>query len=401
MAFEPPVITTDTDELTVSILDGLADRLPGWEPVEGSVETALAEEFAAQTAVVAQAAVDSILVSLVSIGESVYGLAAEQATPAQLPVLVTVSGIGDVIPAGLVLVGTNPAGVEVAFEVPDDVVATDTDQRVLVTATDVGTAHNGVAGDLVVATATAVVVSARTLTENELNPDWQPVPGVDAETATAYLERLVEHLSTLRVGGVTAEDLAAVARTVPGVYRAVGVDLLDPENPNDITENSVTLAAVDVNGDPVSAEVLAAVATAVEAAREINLNVGTTNPTTTQVIIEFAAIADQAPATSTVGGGTIGRPAAPNAIRNAIVAAVRAYLRPGWGLDPTRPRSWVNKPVLGYLDVVRIITQVPGVAALTSLTINGETTDLTLEGPVPYPAPFYGSAPSIVAGTVT
>lgn len=400
--FQPPAINVDVDDLTASILDGLAERLPGWEPIEGSVETALAEEFAAQTAVVAQAAVDSVLISLVSIGESVHGLPAVQATVAELAVYVTVSTIGDVIPAGLVLVGTNPAGVEVAFQLADDVVSTSIVQRVVVTAIGSGTVYNGVEGDLVVATATSVVVSASVVPADDLpdDPDSQPVDATDAETPEAYLARLVEHLSTLRVGGVTAEDLAAVARNVPGVYRAVGVDLLDPANASDITENSITLAAVNESGDPVSADVLAAIVAAVQSVREINLNVWTTNPTTTQVIIEFEAIADTAP-TTTAGGGVAGRPATPNEVRSRITAALRSYLRNAWGLDPARPRSWVNKSVLGYLDVVRIIAQVPGVAAITSLTVNGETADLVLDGPVPYPAPFYGSDPSIVAGVVT
>ena len=45
MPWERPAISEDPDEVIQSILDGLGDRLPGWEPVDGAVEVAVAEEL--------------------------------------------------------------------------------------------------------------------------------------------------------------------------------------------------------------------------------------------------------------------------------------------------------------------------------------------------------------------
>lgn len=375
--FQSPEIETDPDVLVDQILDSLMTRLEGWEPVEGSVDTALAEEFATEQAVVAQAALDAVTTAIAGIGETLHGLPVQTGTAATLAADVVVSAPGDLIPAGLIAIGINGNGDEVLFTLPADVVAAGTTQAVTFTAADVGVVYNGVApGLLVVATSTATVVSATTTTASS--------GGVDVEDLEAYTARLIDHLSRLRVGGVRGDDLAAVARTVPGVDRATGIDLYDPAQPGLQVERTATVVAVDVDNQPVSAPVKAAVLAAVQAVREVNFVVHVADPTYTDVAIAYTAVAETG--------------ADPAAVKAAIDGALTVFLS-DWGALPGQPRTWVNQTVVRYLDVVRVAGSAPGVAFLSSITVNGGTADVTLPGTGPLPSPVTAGG-STITGSV-
>lgn len=375
--FQPPEVETDPEVVVEQVLENLMDRLEGWEPVEGSIDTALAEEFGTEQAVVAQVAVDAITTAIAGIGETLHGLPVQTGTAAALAADVVVSAPGDVIPAGLIAIGINGNGDEVLFTLAADVVAAGTTQAVTFTAADVGTVYNGVAaGPLVVATSTATVVSATVTTPS--------AGGVDVEDVEAYTTRLVDHLSRLRVGGVRGDDLAAVARTVPGVDRATGIDLYDPAQPGVPVERTATVVAVDVDNEPVSTDVKAAVLAAVQAVREINFIVHVADPTYTDVAISYTAVSETE--------------ADPTVVKAAIDGALTAYLR-DWGALPDQPRSWVNQTVVRYLDVVRAAGSATGVAFLSSITVNGGTADVNLPGTGPLPSPVTVGGSTIV-GTV-
>lgn len=221
MAWTPLPVETDEDAVVARILDALAARLPGWVPVEGAPEVALAEEIGRETAATNARAGAAVELAFAGIGETVFGLASILGAQATMLVDLTVTAAGDVVPAGFIVVGVNPDGVEVAFELPEQVTATGTVVQVLMRARDVGALSNGVpAGPLTVVTSTSTVSAAAAAAPS--------TGGVDAESLTAYLGRLVDYIATLRPGGVRGGDLAILARNVTGVHRALGVDNYDP-----------------------------------------------------------------------------------------------------------------------------------------------------------------------------
>lgn len=379
MPFELPPIETDPTAATARILDALQDRLPGWVPVEGAPEVALAEEIGRETAIVGQLASQMMTLSVAALGETGFGFPAYPGVPASIDVDITVTATGDVIPVGLVVTGLNPAGAEVAFALADEVTATSNPMPATLICTEVGDIGNAVpVGPLQVVTSTLTVVSVGATAAS--------TGGADPETVLAYMDRLVDYLSTLRPGGVRAGDLAALARSVPGVHRALGVDLYDPIEETFDNERTATVYPIDENGAPVSPTVAAEVQALLEESREVNFVIHIAEPTYTAVAVEYEAVAETS--------------ADPAAVATNIENAIFNWLAT-WGTTEDDETAWEATNVVRYLEVARIAGSAAGVAYLSSLTVNGTTTDFTLPGVAPLPAAADDPTdPSTVTGTV-
>lgn len=376
--FEPPPIDTDEDAVTARILDGLADRLPGWEPYEGAPEVALAEETGRETAVLGLLASQVLTLAVAALGETGFGFPAYLGVAATVPVDITVTEVGATIPAGLAVSGVNGSGVEVAFELLDQLEATSNPMPATMTCTEIGDIGNSVpAGDLTVVTSTSTVVSV-TATADSSN-------GADAETVEGYLDRLVDYLATIRPGGVRADDLAALARSVPGVHRALGVDLYDPTDETFDNERTATVFPIDEDGSPVSPTIADQVQVLLEASREVNFVIHVAEPTYTPVEVEYAAIAEDG--------------ADPAVVADNIEAAVYSWLA-AWGTTDEDETAWVDTDTVRYLELARVAGSASGVAYLTSLTLNGGTVDFPLPGVAALPAAADAVTPSTVTGTV-
>lgn len=381
MAFEPPEIDTDLDAVTDRLLDGMGDRIDGWEPVEGALEVALAEELGREVAVMNQTFVDLAEYAVAGFGQTVFQFPAYLGEPASVPVTITVTVTGAVIPAGFTVVGVNSNGEEVAFQLPEERVSTSTTMTAVLVATDLGAYGNGIpASTMTVATVTTTVVSVAATAES--------AGGRDPEPINAYLDRLTDYLASLRPGGVNARDLAALARTVPGVHRAIAADLYNPAAPGTPTERTATVFCVDETGHAVASGVLDEVRGVLERSREVNFIIHVVNPNYTRVQIAYTAVAEQG--------------ADPAVVEAEIDAALGGWLT-SWGSTVDDPQAWVETTKVRRLEAARVAGSVPGVAYLDTLTINGSSTaDLDLAGPAALPTPLdAGTLPSTVTGTVS
>lgn len=380
MPYEQPEIETDLDAVTDRILDGMSDRMPGWEPVEGAPEVALAEELGREVAELNQSTADVLELAAAGIGETLFGFPAYPGAAATIAVTFTVTGPGTIIPAGFTVVGLNDAGDEIAFTLATDVgVPAGTTAPATLTATDVGDIGNRVAaGPLTIVTVTTAVVAVDATADS--------TGGADPEPIDAYLDRLTDYLGTLRPGGVNAADLAALARTVPGVYRALGVDLHDPASPGVPAERTATVFCVDATGHPVPGPVLAQVQAALEAAREVNFVVHTAAPTYTPLAITYTAVAETG--------------ADPALVKIEVDAALAEWLTT-WGTTTGEPQAWVETTTARLLGAARAAGSAPGVAYLETITLNGTAADVVLAGPAALPSPLdHPTTPSTITGTV-
>lgn len=380
MAFDPPQIDTDEDAVTERILTGLATRLEGWEPYEGAPEVALAEELGREIAVLNQAAIDSLDLAVAGLGQTAFGFPAFDGAPAEIPVAIALTTAGTVVPAGLTVVGLNDNGEEVAFELLTDIGAETTPVLATLVATEAGDFGNGVPiGHLTVVTATTNVTTV-TATATSTN-------GADAELIEDYLDRLADFLGTLRPGGVTAADLAALARSVPSVHRAIAADLYDPANPVTPAERTVTVFPVDETSHPVTAAVKMQLEAVLAETREVNFIIHIEDPTYTAVAIDYDVIAEDG--------------ADPLIVKAEVDTALAGMLT-SWGTSTSDDQAWNETTAVRILDVVRVIGTAPGVGAVSSLTINGNPTDLVIPGPAALPAPLDDPlTPSTITGTVS
>lgn len=380
MPFDPPAIDTDVDAVTDRVLDGMTDRMPGWEPIEGSPETALAEELGREIAVLNQSLIDVLKLAVAGIGETTFGFPAYTGVPATVSVEFTVTGPGAIVPSGFTVVGLNENNEEVWFVLPTDLgVPAGTTATATMKASDVGDAGNRVApGPLTIVTVTTSVVSVRALASS--------TNGADPEPIDRYLDRFTDYVATLRPGGVKAADLAALARTVPGVHRALGVDLYNPASPGVPSERTATVFCVDETGHPVHPDVSDEVDAVVSAAREVNFIVHVADPTYTRLQIAYTAVVETG--------------ADPLVVKAEINVRLADWIS-SWGSTSSDPQAWVDTPKARFLDAARIAGSAPGVAYLSALTLNGGTADVTLAGPASMPTPLdWPTSPSTITGTM-
>lgn len=379
MTYEPPDLPDDEDQIAQNILEAMGDAMPGWEPVDGAPEVALATEIGAEAAQSRALFTQFAEWAISGFGATVFGVAPVLAAPAQIAVDFTVTGAGAQIPAGFTVIGVNEDGAEVAFATTTLLTAASTTVTGTLTAALDGTIGNDVpAGPLTVATASAVVTAATATAPS--------AGGLDDEPIADYLVRLSDQLATLSFGGILPRDLALLARSVPGVTRAVGVDLYDALSGQTNAARTVTVFVVDEDGNPVSADIKADVLDVLEASREPNLVIYVEDPTYTTVAIEYSVLA-------TPGSD-------PAAVKSAIDSALASYLT-RWGSTTDDPDAWVIASTMRVFDVARVIGSVSGVLQILTVTLNGVADDLELAGVAPLPAPVTAEEdPSTIDGTV-
>lgn len=451
MSWDPLPIETDPGLVTDRLLDALVSRGVLTAPLdEADPLVVFAEELGYETALLRQRARDAAAAAVAGMGTTVYEVPSLPGARATLSARLTLTGAGAVAPAGLTVVGRTADAVDVAFTLPANATAgAGGTVDVTLTATDVSAVHNGVpAGPLTLVTATSTVQAVEALAASS--------GGVDAEAQTAYLDRLVAYLSTLRPGGVRADDLAILARSVTGVHRALGIDLFDPGRVlTDGTTTSASTTVTSATGAFTASDVgrtitgagipAGATITAVNSLTSVTISAAAT-ATATAVTLTLGDLTNVARTATVVPVDVDGQPVS-DTVRTALVdllATVRevnfivrvgtptytavavaytavaepgadpavvladvheaasAFLHPGrWaeGADPTDP-VWEPVTSVRYLDLARVLGSVPGVAFLRDLTINGGTADVPLAGRAPLPASTTAATPTTITGTV-
>lgn len=374
-------IPVDEAAITTNILTRLAEALPDWTPSEGAPEVALAEEFGHQVAIVNQAAVAAARYAAAGVAtafgfEPVGGARATLAgvnLVAQLPPSASAAPFTTAV--------TVPAGFAIsvdqrAFTVPTQVtVAVDFTEvttgpyagywrgafGIDFTALEVGASSN--IGDVdqaaTLQTVSPVIVSA-TLTVGAAG-------GIDPESMTAFLSRFTSWLRTLKPGGVRAQNIADFAGTVLGVQRAIALDRYDALDPGTVAERTVTVIPVDAAGQPLDVGTRARLQAELEQIREVGFIFRIADPEyATPTIVISVAKGDEHTAAE---------------VQANVVAVLAAALHPSrWGTVNDDPRTWTERGTLRILDLAVLASTAVGVAAVLSVTIDGGTTDVVLNG---------------------
>jgi hypothetical protein len=370
------------EERVVRALGRIADRIPGWTPTPDTtrLDVAVVEETLRevddQFAILREVARDVIFRA---VGVELHGIPMLPGRPVTGDVVLRAASTdGFTVPAGTMIGWSAVGGEAVAFRTVADVTIQPgqlDSPPVQVVAEEQGTVGNDLpVGPVQIVDALAFLESARAVTVS--------AGGADAETAADYADRLADSLQTLRRAGTFAADFAILARDVPGVHRALGIDNYNPvTNTDGVAELAV--AAVDIAGQPLTAAVKAELQTLFTETRETNFIVRLFDPTYTAVNIDFVVVADPGSDLTVVG--------------DAAAAALEALVDPAlYGGGGERPPAWRLQPTLRYLRAVTVLGTVPGVAEVVDLTLNGARVDVALAGRAPLPA-----ATSVVTGTVS
>lgn len=383
-AFIELPVAFDGVTLKASIYAGMEDRFPGWEANDNSPEKVMIDEMVDRLMVpLGQLAADVAAEIFYRYGEQIVKVLPITATPATVKsTWVMVDAAGYEIKAGTQVNVPTSGNAGEGFRVINAVVVPPASSEtgageVLLEAIKPGTAANELEGEAKPED-TLNFVDSITLVGKSTG-------GEEAEDTTTYLNRLAETMETLAPRPIIPRDVEILARNVPGVFRAVALDLFDPESddPDDpetwTTERTVSVAVCDAAGEPCSAPVKEALEADLEAKREANFRFFAIDGTYTTIAAKFQIVAkdgfDQATEEA-----------------NAA-AALAAFLAPNaFGVDSaTDARSWNNQRLVRYQDLVTVLNNLQGVDHYSELKIGvGEAlgeADVPLEGAAPLTKP--------------
>lgn len=231
-------IETNFNTLLDRVYAYIQARVPGWTPAEGNLDVWLSEAFTAEAAELADVASitpDSIFRYL---GQSLYGVEPISATSATTTTTWTMTDDdGHTIPAGTQVGIRNAAGELIPFYTINEVTVLPTFTvtgagAVAIAALNPGASGSDLSGnveliDILDFVSSIVTTSATT-------------GGVDAETDAEYLNKLVARFKLLTITPVIPAEFAALAKTIPSVYRAVAIDLYNPYH-NMLTANEASI----------------------------------------------------------------------------------------------------------------------------------------------------------------
>ncbi|WP_217913249.1 baseplate J/gp47 family protein [Miltoncostaea marina] len=379
MAYLDPEVVSDEVTVAEAILTRIADQIPGWEPSEGHVETAVAEAMAMVAATIAALLKDEARDVYTGFAANILGIARrpEGVASASSDWSMT-DDAGYLIPDGTHVYMRRPDGEMVAFASVGDVTvpAGQTSAAgVPLVALEAGPQANGLVG---AAEAFDQVVGVASVTLTTVASG-----GADAETIEAFAERAADRARRLRAIPITVDDFAAMTLDHEAVARAMAVNLLDPAAPpapgdDPASGGHVTVFPVDVAGLPLSpadAAEVAAMLTGPE--RPLNVIVHVEEPTYTTVDVAI---------TFRLEPGVDGP-----AMEAAVAAAISDYLSPAtWALDEAAPGRWRPPDdaarVIRHFDIAHVADSLAGVAGVVTCTVNGGTS-VTMTGWAPLPSP--------------
>lgn len=378
-------ITVDQDALAQEAYDYLQSVMPGWAPNAGNLETWLTEAFAriaATIGTVASAVPKSIFRWF---GAHLVNVPPVDAAPATTTTTWTVKDdAGYTIPDGTQVAIPGTGDTLIAFQTVGDTVIAPGSSATDAGAVTIVAINAGAAGSSVGDVDAAVQLLETLEFVTAITQTAATTGGVDAEDDDAYLDRLRQELQLLTPRPILPAEFATLARTIPGVARALAVDGYNPDDDTIDNPRMVCVFAIDAAGNAVGTGIKDALAAYLEAQREVNFVVNIADPTSTSIDVSYTI------AVQTGYDGAV--------VQATVDTALQAFLSPAnWGLPIGGDvPEWINDDTVRYTDIAFAILKVPGVSHIVSLGIcesggSPDTADVSLSG----------VAPLTQAGTIT
>ena len=377
-------LTADATALSDIGKEYLAEEIDGWEARPGNVESVLLEADGQIAAEVIDQAASVPPVIFAYFGQWLLGITLYEATPATATVSISFDvGALTTVPAGSLFAVPNPDGESYVFATDEDLRSDAADKTVTATALEAGAEANGCSG----------VGEWLDVTDGVTGVTMTTVAGggADEEEADAYLDRLAEALTILAPRPILPQDHATMARQVPGVGRAVAIDLYQPSNteggygtPRDgashtPVERCVTTAITGPDGAAPSDALMLQTFNVLDAAREVNFLVYVIPPTYVSIDVRATVVAYPGYVLSEV--------------EDAAAAMMSSWLDPSsWGSEAIgEVESWARDTKARIYEAVDFLNRADGVHYVVSVEIKKtadsvwSNADIALDGTAPLP----------------
>jgi hypothetical protein len=363
-------IETDGQTLADNAIAALQARWPGWQPNDGDLEVVLIEMLSQMAASAAQGAGIVPAAIFRAYGTDLIGLPYQDGTKAITTVTFTVKdNAGYVIPAGSAIAIDD-------FEFTTDLVTTiaagaTTAAGVAVTAAEIGTAYNTLAGATVAPITSLSFVTGITV-------DTPTHGGVEAQTDLDYQAALSAQLLLQAKTLVVARDYELWALAYAGIGRAVA---------QWVSDRTVRVTIADNSGEVVATPTKTALAADYALYQQVNTVTTIADPTYTTIGVDYTV--HPLPGFDTAD------------LLVRINAMIRDQLSPAnWGRpksgDPALSLGWVSDTTVRVYRMVDRIGDIEGVDYVTAVTLTGSAG--TLQGNGDWLMP--GNVPLPRAGTI-
>lgn len=390
-----PDVEADQDAIAQEVFTNLATRVEGWQSHDGNLDTWLIEAFAEVGAEIRALAADVPASIFGTYGTRVLGLPPQPATGSTGTATFTATDTaGYTLDTGATFGIARSGNDVVAFQTLQEATIPVGQTQVVgvpFAAVETGADGNGLSGvgQMLDPIVWVIAVEVDTPTAN----------GNDAETPEDYVDRLANLLPAVALRPILPQDFALLAlQLIPGVGRAVAMNLYDPVAHTWTNARTVTLIVAQADGTPCDAATKTQVETMLEALREVNWVCHVIDPTYVPINVSFTVTAYAGQDATTV--------------HDTAVANVTAYLQPGTfrlgQLSPAIAGGEVILPPasgqvarLQYVrvnELVAVLDRSLGVDFVPAgaVTVNGAPLDYQL--PQPYSLPTPGTITGQVLG---
>jgi hypothetical protein len=382
--YTPPSVEADQDAIAATVFARLIERVNGWQPHDGNLDTWLIEAFAEVGAEIRSLAADVPASIFGTYGTRVLGLPPNPPTAATGAATFTAQDA-----AGYTL---DPGATFALARSGNDLAAFVTQQaatipvgstevhEVPVVAVELGAAGNGLLGEgLMLDPITWVAKVEVPIATSQ---------GADAEEPDAYVDRLANLFPSVALRPILPVDFAVLAlQLVPGVGRAVAMNLFDPVAKTWTNARTITLIVADEEGNPLAPTVKAQVVALLEALREVNWVIHVIDPSYVVVPATFQVVSFAGQSMATV--------------KAACLAALTEYLSPAeyrlGEMSPATAGGEVINPPVGeakprqqtiYMnEIVALLDRTLGVDRVVGVTINGVAKDFVMANSYTLPKP--------------
>lgn len=233
-------VTVDPNQLFTQAIADVMEQIAGWQPSEGHLEVIVLEEAAQMVAIAASVASQVPMAIFMAFGQLVGVNPIEGVAATVAATITMVDDAGYTIPAGIVLAYPLTGDSSVLFAVQSSITIPNgetTGDLTLICLTS-GSFPNGL-------TSGATLQLQQSFAQVESVVTTAIVEGgVDAETVTAYINRLSGELQLLGPRPILPQDFADLATNVPGVFRALAIDGLNPGSK--VTDGVTTNASLNI-----------------------------------------------------------------------------------------------------------------------------------------------------------
>lgn len=434
-----PPLDSDPAALYQLFATFMASSIDNWKAYSGELDDWIARAVSGQVSTLTELASDVATTIYRYFGANILGVAPYPASVATSTITATVQdATGYTIPAFTPMSFADGNGNLQDFEtLVDSIVPAGqtTLADIAVQAVTPGSGGNGCTGSAPVSPLTFVT---------GLTLDAPTANGTDAESDTAYLNRLTLTLTTLTPTPITVAQFTTLLGTQEGVGRATTIGAFNPANwtvsatlasnetvtvastanipqgatvsGTGIPANTYITGITDATHFTISNAATASGAETLTIAGQINQGGYVTSwavdangaPLTSGAMTALTATMQakclvgvsysvQAPTSNTINvvvNGACWPGTDVASIEAAVQAAVNSYLQPGSFGQPINPivtagqqYGWLNDNYVRSSALEALVMNVPGMHYVSSLTINGSAGDCALEGIVPITEP--------------